>query len=303
MPGSVGVARPQEFLDRRSDDLACMQPGGVDETSGHVGEREIPIDRPDRPRQMAKDQTQKGAPSPVFSLGSVAVGHDSQHRARAAKRRAPGNTVEESAFHAGLTPPGESLSLVWPAHLANACLTACTTDADCAGGDTCQAGICTNLAPNGTACTSNASCGSGHCTDGVCCGSTSCGSCNSCAVVGKQGTCAPLPSGAADPAGQCQAMPASSCGTTGLCDGKGACSTYPDGTACAAPACDGNSGKLMGAATCMKGSCKAGSMTSCGSYACDATAGACKTSCASDADCAKKKTCALPAGATVGTCM
>jgi hypothetical protein len=97
-------------------------------------------------------------------------------------------------------------------------------------------------------------------------------------------------------------MPAASCGTTGLCDGKGACSTYPDGSVCAAPTCDGNSGNLMGAATCMKGSCKAGPKTSCGAYACDATLAACKTSCASDADCQMKSTCKLPDGGAAGTC-
>jgi hypothetical protein len=176
------------------------------------------------------------------------------------------------------------------------------TNADCATGYNCQSGTCTNLAPNGTACTANATCGSGHCTDGVCCGSASCGSCNSCAVAGKQGTCAPLANGAADPAGQCSPMPASSCGTTGVCDGKGACSVYPDGTACAAAACDGSSGMLMGAATCMNGSCKAGAKTSCGSYACDTTAAACKTSCASDADCQKKGKCALSDGGAAGVC-
>ena len=121
-------------------------------------------------------------------------------------------------------------------------------------------------------------------------------------MAGKQGTCTAVPSGGADPAGQCQAMPASSCKTTGVCNGAGACATYPDGTACAAPSCDGNSGKLNGAATCMKGSCMAGTPTPCGMYACDATAGACKTSCASDADCAKKTMCALPDGGTAGTC-
>jgi len=186
---------------------------------------------------------------------------------------------------------------------ANACLTACMTNTDCAAGDTCQSKTCTNLSPNGTACTADTTCASGHCTESVCCGSSNCGSCNSCAVPGMQGICTPVPSGGADPAGQCQGMPASSCGTTGVCNGAGACTTYPDGTACAEASCDGNSGNLKGAAKCMKGNCTAGPPTSCAPYACDATAGACKISCASNADCHMMSMCALPDGGTVGTCM
>ena len=98
-------------------------------------------------------------------------------------------------------------------------------------------------------------------------------------------------------------MPASSCKTTGVCNGAGACTMYPDGTACAAASCDGNSGNIKGAATCMKGNCMAGPPTPCAPFACDATAGACKTSCASNDDCGKKSTCVLPDGGTAGTCM
>ena len=59
---------------------------------------------------------------------------------------------------------------------------------------------CTNLKPNGAACTAGTECISGNCTDGVCCAAASCGSCDSCAVADKQGTCQPVPA-AADPTG------------------------------------------------------------------------------------------------------
>jgi hypothetical protein len=148
-----------------------------------------------------------------------------------------------------------------------ACKTTCASNADCVVGYTCQGYSCTNLKPNGTACTAATECISGHCTEGFCCGVGACNSCNSCAVAGHQGTCSPI----------------------------------ADGTVCAAALCDG-ANRLHPASTCAAGSCAPSTARiDCTPYACDGAAGACKASCASDADCDKKSTCTIPASGP-GTC-
>ncbi len=82
----------------------------------------------------------------------------------------------------------------------------------------------TNLG-NGEGCTSatTATCASGFCVDGVCCGTASCsGACQSCAVDGQEGTCAPVVAGTEVP---------DSCASGQACDGSGACKSK-NGTTC-----------------------------------------------------------------------
>ncbi len=83
----------------------------------------------------------------------------------------------------------------------------------------------TNLG-NGEGCTAAAAstCGSGFCVDGVCCAVASCsGACQSCAVPGHEGTCAPVAAGT---------EVAGSCSDAQACDGSGTCKAK-NGTACA----------------------------------------------------------------------
>jgi hypothetical protein len=149
-----------------------------------------------------------------------------------------------------------------------ACKTTCVSTADCVAPYTCQGYFCTNLKANGTACAVNSECISGHCTEGFCCGMGACPACNSCAVPGKQGTCAPTGDGMA-------------CGA-GLCDGNDA--FHPPGV-------------------CAAGSCSQAAKLDCTPYACDATAPTgCKTTCASDADCAKRQKCTVVAGTGARVC-
>jgi len=150
-----------------------------------------------------------------------------------------------------------------------ACKTTCATTADCVSGYSCQGYFCTNLKANGAACGTNGECISGHCTEGFCCGVATCQACNSCAVAGKEGTCAPA----------------------------------GDGTACATGTCDGNGGFHPGG-TCAAGSCSQPARIDCTPYACDATApGGCKIGCASDNDCAKRAKCTLGADGGPGVCV
>jgi hypothetical protein len=184
---------------------------------------------------------------------------------------------------------------------ATACLTMCGGNGDCIGGDTCQAGSCTNLLPLGSPCGAGTDCLSTYCTDGVCCSSGPCGSCHSCAVGAGAGNCAAVAPGP-DPANVCKDQGSLSCGTTGLCDNGGKCALYPSSTMCAAGGCQSGTAILNGAASCDgAGHCPAPSMTDCTPFAC--AAGACNTSCAQPSDCANGYTCGASADGGPVTCV
>ena len=66
--------------------------------------------------------------------------------------------------------------------------------------------------PANLTCTVGAQCASGFCVDGVCCDKACDGSCESCALTGKVGTCSPIKNATDD-----------SCGGHSICDATGAC--------------------------------------------------------------------------------
>jgi hypothetical protein len=183
---------------------------------------------------------------------------------------------------------------------ATACLTMCASPSDCASGYTCQSGSCVNLKALGASCVSGTECLSTFCTDGVCCSSGPCGSCLSCAVTGKEGSCQPVAAMATDPAHVCTDQTAQSCGTTGLCDGAGHCAKYPVDTPCAPATC--SAAILNAAATCdSAGHCTPASMTNCSPFAC--VSAACNTGCTVSTDCATGYTCAATPDGGPGTCV
>lgn len=199
-----------------------------------------------------------------------------------------------------------------------ACPTSCTADTDCANGYYCggdaachpqvaQGGACNTSAgtTSGTcAQTSCRECASGNCVDGVCCSSSSCGTCQACAGTlqasgGTNGTCSPS-TAFTDPHHQC--------GNTSTCDGAGACGLnngqqaatanlcasgwLVDGVCCATAcsgACDVCTAALGSTADGTCAPAKAGSAgnPACGSgIACNGTQGSCPgTSCTSDSAC------------------
>jgi hypothetical protein len=169
------------------------------------------------------------------------------------------------------------------------CLTACATVADCAGRGPCTNGTCGKKAV-GTACADLTECDSGFCAQGVCCATACTGNCMSCGLTGSAGTCTPQPAGVLS--ASCATTDVSMCGTDGTCDGAGGCRLYQLGTMCSLASCSTatlhNAGKCDG-----KGNCQVPTATTCGGYTC-ATATACRTSCAMDADCASPSVCNMP---------
>jgi hypothetical protein len=171
------------------------------------------------------------------------------------------------------------------------CRTMCGDNTECVSGFTCMSNTCTNLKANGAVCTLGIECFSGHCTEGYCCDSVACGSCNSCAVPNFVGACHAVTAGGADPVGICMRMDVSTCGTNGTCDGAGHCATYAVGTACAATTCSGST--LTAFACNSTGQC-APAMTDCTPYACDGTTNVCRQACVDPSDCAATFVCNAP---------
>jgi hypothetical protein len=176
-----------------------------------------------------------------------------------------------------------------------ACQTTCSSNGDCQGSNYCTGagGTCVAKKANGVACANDAQCAQGHCTDGVCCASATCGSCLSCNVPGKMGTCQAVPLGTDD--GSCNDQGPMSCGTNGKCNGAGGCDKYDDGTPCSPASCV-NTTTLKQGGVCSGGTCSAPTKA-CAPFMC--TAGACASTCNVDGDCATGTYCTGVGGTCV----
>jgi hypothetical protein len=184
---------------------------------------------------------------------------------------------------------------------ARKCLSTCTDDRQCSGGKTCENGTCGAL-PIGSPCADGAQCAKGICADGVCCQTDCPGSCRSCNVAGSEGTCTNIPAGfrpdPMHPLCGTGTPDVTTCMLDGTCDGAGACRLFPAGKACAPASC--STATLRELSSCDgKGHCVAPAPTTCGGYTC-ASATACRTTCAADADCAAPSVCSLKGAACGG---
>jgi MYXO-CTERM domain-containing protein len=127
----------------------------------------------------------------------------------------------------------------------------------------------------------------------VCCDEACAAVCEACTAAkkgtGPSGTCGPVASGT-DPDADCGQMGTGSCRGDATCDGAGVCRVPNAGRSCAQASCF-DVVTLSEATTCnAAGECDP-VRTSCAPYRCDSAAAACKTSCASAADCAPGGTC------------
>jgi hypothetical protein len=174
-----------------------------------------------------------------------------------------------------------------------ACLTSCTTSADCVSTAYCSGSVCLSKKGLGAACAAAVECGSGACADGVCCDSACTGVCQACTGMlkgyGLDGSCQPILTGT-DPDNECSDQGAASCGTTGVCNGSGACQKYAAGVQCVAQACAADGVTLNKPRQCDgAGTCAAGTTQSCAPYVC--VGAACLTSCTGPTDCAPGFSC------------
>jgi len=115
------------------------------------------------------------------------------------------------------------------------CRGGCADDTQCVGNTYCDAGVCRTKKSAGDGCGRDGECGGAynHCTEGVCCNSAQCDSCQTCTASGSAaGSCHNVPGGLGDPRGMCANQGAASCGTNGLCNGAGNCARYDTSTEC-----------------------------------------------------------------------
>ena len=164
------------------------------------------------------------------------------------------------------------------------CLTTCSQNADCIAGQTCRKvdNKCGNTLANGQACGAPGDCASGNCTEGVCCDGACGGSCQSCTLTGKVGTCSSISAGG-NPRVSGACPPAAPCGNTGQCNGVGGCAVRSTATSCRLQSCTGST--LTAAANCDgAGNCQPLMTSSCAPYVCGASA--CLIICTSSTECA-----------------
>ncbi len=143
----------------------------------------------------------------------------------------------------------------------------------------------------GKSCSCDAECDSGHCVEGVCCGTDCSSGCATCSAPASPGTCVMRSAGAAPrTASTCPVDSPTSCGRDGFCDGVGGCRKYA-GNTCMNGTCSGDA--VVGAFACDgNGQCKPGvALILCVPYTCNAATGACYDSCDSAAMCQSGGSC------------
>ena len=158
------------------------------------------------------------------------------------------------------------------------CLSRCDGNQQCVSPNLCNNNSC-GKKPLGASCDAAGDCDSNICQQNVCCDMACTGTCQSCALGGKKGSCSPVPAGM-DPLDQCPL--GSACGGDGFCDGKGACRVQAAGIACAPAQC--TNGVSTPERTCDgAGTCRMVPTSPCAPHLCGATA--CRTTCVGDGDC------------------
>ncbi|MFO0675835.1 MAG: hypothetical protein U0169_04835 [Polyangiaceae bacterium] len=186
--------------------------------------------------------------------------------------------------------------------VSRACPTACTNDAQCGAGLFCAAGgRCVPRRDAGATCDPGtecndpsrcAPCAAGACVDGVCCNRACEGQCEACDVPGSVGSCVPVDGAPHGARTACE--PGTDTCTAKVCAGRvnaASCVFVASGVPCRGASC--KEGVESAPATCdgsgRCGSPGQGTTRACAPFACGADA--CKTTCATDDDCARGSTC------------
>jgi hypothetical protein len=180
-----------------------------------------------------------------------------------------------------------------------ACLTECTSNAQCVPGGTvtCQdinpssgKGTCQNKRADGAMCTKSDDCVNGNCVGNICCATASCPACQSCGT----GSCQAVNAGTADT--RCSSGTTGNSCSTGLCAAGGVCEVGACPPLCAtdtssqARMCNGSGG------------CGNGTLTDCLTYKCNSGTGVCRLFCTTTADCSVSNTCQDIGPNGQGTC-
>jgi len=147
----------------------------------------------------------------------------------------------------------------------------------------------------GVAATDPSTCASGFIVDGVCCSTSSCGTCQACRADLKTsgdevpGVCTATKAGL-DPRDECSVDEVATCGHNGACDGDRACQLYAKGTSCGpnAAVCTGAGRCLLPTAAKCSEDLSAiveatGNTITCAPYLCENAL--CRDSCKSRTDC------------------
>ena len=159
----------------------------------------------------------------------------------------------------GTCIPGGAIACAPSICEANACRSACDSDAQCVSPNRCVDGSCGEKGL-GQSCGASTECDSAFCVDGVCCESACVGRCTFCASPETLGRCLMVRAGAIDlraargdqdPSRSCVDQGPASCAGNGRCDGQGGCQRYADGTVCREPTCDAAANSAVGAGTCL----------------------------------------------------
>jgi hypothetical protein len=161
----------------------------------------------------------------------------------------------------------------------NSC-TVATSTADCLAPNTCLGTAC-GKKQNGVTCTIGGECNSTFCSQGVCCDKDCSGTCQSCVLTGKVGTCSLVPAGTAPVvASQCPTAAVNTCLLDGTCDGSGNCRNYPSGTVCVAQSCASGNTLVQPRLCNGGGTCQTSTSGACpGSFNCNTGVSACRTTC------------------------
>ena len=213
-----------------------------------------------------------------------------------------GTTFQAASFCSGSGACNQAATSSCNEYVCNTngtCRTSCTADAHCSSTSLyCNVnGSCVAKKAPGAACGAPNECGTGSCTDGVCCATSSCSACQACNLNGA-GTCSNVPNNMADP-GSC--APNGECGNTGVCNGNGGCTQRSASTVCGNPiSCTGTT--FQPPSFCSgAGACNQTNTVDCGAYKCG-TNNACRSTCTTDNDCTTGNYCTGNASAP-GSCV